>query len=80
MKRFIKQNIFIVIIGIFSLMSSVFLISDYHITNNNKSIAKISAKSIEEEVKHEKEEFESSDFNIFKNISEAIDEIFSLGF
>jgi len=61
-------------------MSSVFLISDYHITNNNKSMSKISAKSIEEEVKYDEEEFESSDFNIFKNISEAVDEIFSLGF
>jgi len=80
MKRFIKQHIFIIIIGIFSLISTGFLIGDYHFSNNNKAIANISSNSVEKEVKYEEEEFESSDFSIFKNISEAIDEIFSLGF
>ncbi len=56
------------------------MIGDYHFSNNNKAIANISSNSVEKEVKYEEEEFESSDFSIFKNISEAIDEIFSLGF
>ncbi len=80
MKRFIKQHSFIVLIAIFSLISTAFLYGDYHISNNKKAVANISANSIDTEVRYEEEEFESSDLNIFKNISNAIDELFSLGF
>ena len=80
MKKFIKQHSFIILIAVFSLISTAFLYGDYHLSNNKKAIANISTKSVATEINCEDEEFESSDFNIFKNISEAIDELFSLGF
>ena len=78
MKNRIKNNSIWYILTLIAFVSSVFLISEY-ITNKNTAIANTDKfELIQKEANFDQEKYESKDFNLIKNISDAIRNLLSI--
>ena len=79
MKKLYLQNKLWSILFTLAFASSLFLLYEYKSTSEIASNSKIIQPVVEKKASIDEDEFESTDFYIFKNISELINDIFSIG-
>ena len=78
MKKFLFKNKIWTLLIALSFASGVFLLHEYKSSDEFHSVSMDKNISIEKETSVDEDEFESTDFYIFKNITELINDIFSI--
>jgi len=76
MKRFFKQNSFFIVLGFLAILSSAFLLIEHSRSKDNSALVSSQTEVINKSVEIDEDDFESTDFNLINNISEAINEMF----
>jgi hypothetical protein len=77
MKKFFKQNRFFITLSFLAILSSAFLLNEHFNNKNISEVATTQSELINKNIEIEEDDFESTDFNLINNLSEAINEIFS---
>ena len=78
MKKLFLQNKLWSVLFALAFVSSLYLLHEYRNTSEIASVSKSVQPVIEQEASIDEDEFESTDFYIFKNITELINDIFSI--
>lgn len=78
MNKFFKQNSFFIILGFFAILSAAFLLNENSKIKDNSSFVFNQNSKITTEVIIEEDEYETTDFRLISDISEAIKDLFSI--